>query len=152
MEDYMKKLSNNVLYGIISLCITLASLVLFVLDWAVPLNIWIHPVLTLLFALFLGFGLFCVILGISKKSSWFMFLSTILLSLALFYVLIQYITWWVCLIIVVFYAICSSIMSVIVCGNKTEMVDTDEIIKNGERVAPAVEETKEELPKLKSFK
>lgn len=147
----MKKSLSKVFLGLISICIILASLVLCILDWAIPLNIWVHPILTLLFCLFVGFGAVCITVGITKKSSWYFFLSTILFSLAIFYVLFQYVVWWLCIIVELVFAICMSIASVIVCGNKTEQVDNEEL-KQKNVLDSQKSEQKEELPQIKSFK
>ena len=146
----MKRNSTNIIYGLISLSIFLVSLSLCILDWVIPLNLWIHPILTLFFFLFVGFGVLCLFIGFSKKSHFHFFLSTILLSLALFYLLFQYIVWWLSIICVVIFAISMSIISTMVCGNITEKVDNNHLDSNKKKTNSDV--GAEELPKIKSFK
>ena len=116
---------KNLILGVISIAILLVSLAVMLLDIFVPLNFWTHPSLTFFFCAFVGFGITCFVLGFLNKSTWFFFLSSILLGLALFYAMMQYVAWWVGLIIVLVLWIIFAVLSVISLGKKTEYADND---------------------------
>ncbi len=156
----MKITRKQLAYGIVSIVILIAALTLTLCDALIPLNIWVHPVLTFLFALFVGFGLMCLVLGIAKKSAWYLFLAAILLGLSLFYALIHYIKWWLVLIILVVLWLIVSIFCFLIATHKTESIalnkssDYKNYVQRKEEKAAADKESaeKEELPQIKSFK
>lgn len=156
----MKGLGKNTVLYVISLCIVIASFVVMILDFAIPLNFWVHPVLNLFFCLFVGFGVYCLTLGVIKKSPWYFFLSAGQLVIALIYPLIFY---KVNPIIIVVSAIVMmaviSLLSLIVCGNKTEDIalNKSDDYKNyeerrEEKQKAESEKEPEPLPEIKSFK
>lgn len=156
----MKKLGKNTLLYIISICIFVVALVMAIVDFAVPLNLWIHPLLNFLFFIALGFGIMCFALGFIKKSPWYFFLSAMLLAISLVYVLIGFkVVWYIVVISVVALLLVIMSLSFITAGNKTEDIalNKSEDYKNYEQrkaekeQAVAVQE-QEELPQIKSFK
>jgi len=155
----MKITKKQLVVGIVSIAIFVCSLALMLLDVFVPLNIWTHPVLTFLFALFVGFGVLTFVLAILNRLPWYFFLSAILLGLALLYVLLQYVKIWIALIIVIVFIAIVPIISFIVAGNKTEDIALnksseykDYYQRKAEKEKAEIEKEKEELPEIKSFK
>ncbi len=155
------KSKKRLLLGITSICILVLSLVFALLDALIPLNIWTHPVLNFLFGIFVGTGIVSLFLAFKNKLPWFFFISAIFLGFALFYVLIQYVPWWICLIIVVADWGIFTVTSYMVCGNQTEDIalnkspdyKTFEERKAEEKEKAKMEEQPEKpLPKIKSFK
>ena len=155
------KTKKNLLLGILSICIFVLSLTFAIIDWAVPLKVWTHPILNFLFALCIGFGIMSFALACVKRSPWYFFLSAILIGLAALYVTLQYIVWWLCLIIIIVFMAVTSITSIMVAGNKTEEIalnkspdyKTFEQRKAEEKEKEASEEKIEKpLPQIKSFK
>ena len=154
----MKRLGKNIHLYITSLCIVLASLVVMILDYAIPLNLWFHPALNFLFCVFTGFGVFCIVLGITKKMPWYFFLSSGQLVLSLIYLLIFYkVEAFIIVISAVVLCVVICLSSLIVCGNKTEEIalnNSDDYKNYKERKAEnnAVITEEEKLPEIKSFK
>lgn len=153
----MKPTKNQTLVAVLSILVLLISLAVLLCDIFIPLNFWTNPVLNFLFALFTGFGLISLGIAINKRSSWFVFLSAILLGLAIIYVLAQYIKWWIGLIIVAVIWAVFAIFSFILGANKTEYAvnDSQEYENYHQRKAKKDDESKEEneeLPEIKSFK
>lgn len=155
------KSKKKLLLGVSAICILVLSLVFALLDALIPLNIWTHPVLNFLFGIFAGSGIVTLFLAFKNKSPWFFFVSAILLGFALFYVLIQYVPWWICLIIVFADWGIFAVTSYMVAGNQTENIalnkspdyKTFEERKAEEQAKAANEEkTEKPLPKIKSFK
>ena len=157
----MAKSKNSLKYGLISLAIVAISNVIFVLDWALPLNFLIHPVLTLVLCLFAGFGVLTLVISLTKKSPLFMILSAPLVALAIMYVLLGLFLskWWISICVMVVVFLIYVILGAMIFGNKTE-----EIAENDSPEYKNYQERKEEkkileenqlepeLPKLKSFK
>ena len=156
----MKNSSKNKLGYIVSLLIVVASLVVTILDWTMPLNLFIHPLLNFLLFVFAGLGLYVFVLGFAKKSPAYFFLSAILLDLSFLYVLISYsVEWYICLVCVIVLPVIVMLLSLIVNGNKTEDIalnDNDDYKnyqdRKAEEEAKKSTEEKEELPEIKSFK
>ena len=149
------------LLSISAICIVAASVIFTLLDALIPLNVWTHPVLNFLFCIALGFGVMTLVMAFKHQSTWFFFVSAILLGLAFFYVLLQYVPWWICLIIVVAIWAIFAIVSVAAAGNMTESIalnkssdyKTFEQRKAEEKEQRASEEkTEKPLPEIKSFK
>ncbi len=155
----MKIKGKRLALALVSIAVLVVSLTIMLLDIFVPLAFWTHPVLNFLFCLFVGFGVICMGLGFSQTSPWYFFLSSILLGLALIYALMQYILWWIGLIIVGVVWGIFAVLSFIVAGNKTEDIalnkspdyKTYEQRKAEKEAAEANKET-EKLPEIKSFK
>lgn len=155
----MKPSKTRLAVSIAAIGIILVSLLVMLLDIFVPLNIWLHPVLTFLFCLFLGCGVLLLILGFARRSHWFLFLSSFLIGLAVFYALSQYVFWWLALIIVgVVWAI-FGIMSFMCNGSMTEDIALNKSAdyknyeqRKAEKDKLERSEPKEELPEIKSFK
>ena len=152
---------NSVIMGIVAIAILCIALVFTLLDALIPIEFLIHPALNFLLIVFTGFGIMLAITGFVKKSTWFFFLGAALLGFALFYVLINFVVWWLCLIIVPAFWGIFAIISVIRAGNMTESValnNSDDYKTFDERKAEDAKNAKpdaddtEELPKLKSFK
>lgn len=105
---------------LISIIIITVSLIITLCDALIPWGLWTHPILNFICIVFFGFGLLCFVYGIKKESPWYFFVSTCLLGLAIFYVLIHYIIWWLNLIIIGSIVAIVSIFSFILFGSKTE--------------------------------
>ena len=153
----MKK--SRLILGGISIFILVAALTVMILEWAIPFKLWTFPLLDFIAIIFLGFGVMTLVLGISRKSPTYLFLSAILLGLAAIYILLQYIAWWIGLVAVVVLWIIFAIVSIMRNGNKTEDIALNKSpeYKNYEQRKAEKEEAekaeeKEELPELKSFK
>ena len=155
------KSKKSIVLGILSVCIIAVALIFTLLDALIPLNVWTHPVLNFLFCICLGFGIMVLSLAFIKQSTWFFFVSAILFGLSFFYVLIQYIPWWLCLIIVIALWVLFAIMSVMVAGNMTESISLNKSPdyktfdeRKAEEKAKEAETEKPEkpLPEIKSFK
>lgn len=151
--------NKRLVIGLTSIVILIASLTVMLLDIFIPLKLWTHPVLNLLFCMFIGFGVLSLTLAIKSKSPWYFFLSAILLGLSIFYVLMQYVKWWIALIVLVLMLVIVAIVSVIIAGNKTEDIALnkskdykDYEQRREEKLAKEKEERPVELPEIKSFK
>ncbi len=157
-DTYMKTSKNKIVISVISIAILLLSLTVILLDVLVPLNFWTHPILNFLFSLFLGFGVLALTLGMINKSPWFTFVGAILFGLSAFYALIQYIFWWLSLVIVFAMWSILAITNFMRCGSKTEFaINNEQNYKNYEqrnKEKEKAETTKEpeDLPEIKSFK
>ncbi len=116
-------MKNKVLNTTVSILILLIALTVTILDAVVPtLNIWIHPTLTFLFVLFLGFGIKTLVLGFMRKSAWNFFISAILLGFSFAYAFICTFTkiWWLAIIVVVVLWAIIALISIAYNGNGTE--------------------------------
>ena len=147
----------SVITAVASVCVLLVSLTVTLLDALIPLSIWDHPVLTLLFCLCCGFGVIALVLGIVKKSPWFTFLSSILLGLAIFYAVAHYVIWWLCLIVVLVFWIIMALVSFLRSGNRTESIalnrdENGNIVKMNYKIDGDKPAEEKELPEIKSFK
>lgn len=148
-------MKKNLLTAFLSIAIIIISLSFFIVNVVKPLDIWTHPILNFLVLLFLGFGLMFTIKGFLSKSSITILFGSILLSLAIFYITIQYLAWYVALISSVCYALCISIISNTLYGNKNDYADNDSLdYKNylERKTEESNKEDQEDLPKIKSFK
>lgn len=157
----MKLKKQRVIIGIVSILILLVSLVITLCDAFVPWDIWLHPILTFLFCIFIGFGVLCMAMGFAKKSVWFFFISALLIGLALIYAIAMTVgdKWWIGFIIVPVVWAIFGILSVIYNGNRTEDIALNKSpdYKNyeqrkAEKEAAEAAEPEKELPKIKSFK
>ena len=155
----MKIKGKQLALAVTSIIVLIVSLTVMLLDIFVPLAFWTHPVLNFLFCMFVGFGVICMGLGFSKTSPWYFFLSSILLGLALIYALMQYILWWIGLIIVGVIWCIFAVLSFIVAGNKTEDIALNKSpdYKTYEQRKVETEEQEankepEKLPEIKSCK
>lgn len=153
----MKTSKNRVILGITSIIIFVLATVLMIVDWAVPLNLFTHPVLNFVAVLFLGFGIISLVLSLKKKLVWFLFLSAILIGFFALYILLNVLdAWWIALVIMVAIWAVFAIISVMVFGNITENISINkspDYKTYHERKAEQKEETEEEtLPEIKSFK
>ena len=155
------KTKKNLITAVMSICILALSLVFTLLDALIPLNVWTHPLLNFLFCIALGFGIMTICFGFIKSSPWYFFLGAILLGLAFFYAFIQYIPWWICLLIVVVVWAIFGITSVMRAGNQTEDLALNKSPdyktfekRKAEEKATMGEQEKETkpLPEIKSFK
>ncbi len=148
---------NRVINGVISIVILLVSLAVMIIDFAVPtVNIFIHPVLTFLMCLCIGFGILHLCLGVVNKSAFYTFLGAIWLGLAIFYVLICLLNWWIALISVVVFWLIMGSLNTIINGNSADdsamNKDGDDYKTYQERKEEVTEENGKEVPELKSFK
>lgn len=156
----MKITKSALVYAIISLIIILASFTVMLLDALIPLNIWVHPVLTFLLCLFIGFGVLTFVKAVIAKSPWFFMLSAILLGFALLYVLINTIIfWWIAVIAVIILWGIVALFSFVSAGNKTESIALnkdpeykDYKTRKAEKEQQEKLEKEEPLPEIKSFK
>lgn len=155
-----KKLKTVV--GISSIAIVVLALTFMIVDWAVPLNLFTHPVLNFLAIIFIGFGIMTLVLAFMKKSQWFIFLSAILTGLFALYLLLNLLglnAWWIAVVIMVAIWIIYAILSITVFGYKTENIAKNKSpeYKNyeqrkAEKAAAEAEKEEEPLPEIKSFK
>lgn len=151
----MKITKKQLIVSIFSIAILITSLIVMLLDIFVPFNLWLHPSLNFLFCMLTGFGILLLILGVKNSFSWHCFVGLILLSLAIFYVLMQYLAWWIS-VITVFVVLCVvGLLCFVKTGNKTELsLNDDPSYKTYKERKKAVvtSEELEELPEIKSFK
>lgn len=151
---------NRVINGVISIAILIVSLAIMIIDFAVPsVNIFIHPVLTFLMCMCIGFGVWHVCLGVASKSIFYTFVGSIFFGLALFYVLICLLNWWIALVsLIVFWLIMGCLISILFgnpqddCAMNKEgdgYKDYEERKLEEEKTAS---EESSEVPELKSFK
>ena len=148
-------MKKNFLTAFLSIAIIIISLTFFIINVVKPLDIWTHPILNFLVLLFLGFGLLFTLKGFFSKSTITILFGSIMLSLSIFYITIQYLPWYVALISSVCYALCISIISNTLYGNKNDYADNDSPdYKNylERKMENVNEKEKEDLPKIKSFK
>ena len=106
-----------------SIAILLVALTVMIVDFVVPLQLWTHPILNFLFCVFVGYGVYFLVLGIVKKSAWYMFISAILLALSIVYVLCQYVfalPWWAIVIVTVVFCLIIAFVCIMLAGYKTE--------------------------------
>ena len=156
------KNGKNLVLGIVSITILVASLAFALVDAFLPLNLWVHPILNFFFGIFAGFGVTVLVLAIKDKATWYFFISAILLALAVLYVLIAYsVVWWTIIISIAVLLAVFAIVSVMVAGNMTEDISlnkspdykTFEQRKAEEKEKEQNQEKEEKpLPELKSFK
>lgn len=146
-------------YLLSSILIILSALVFCVLDWTLVLNFCLHPITNFLFVLFIGFGFLTLILAVKNKSPWFFFVSAIFLGLSAFYVSIFYVVYWVSIIITISLLAVFVILSLIICGSKTEDIALNKSpdYKNyqqrkEEKAILESEKPQEDIPVIKSFK
>jgi len=155
----MRKPKNQVLLSIISILIITVAIAVMICDWAVPLNIFMHPVLTFFMIVFGGFGILCYALGGVKKSSGFFLAGAFQIGLVIIYVLICVrVYWYIALIVMLSFWTITGIVTFLVCGNKTEEIALNKSSnykdykqRNAEQQKDDNTE-KEELPEIKSFK
>lgn len=157
----MNKIEKNKVVLLVSIAILVASLAITLCDALIPLGVWVHPILTFLFCLFVGFGVTLVVLAFVVRSPFYFFLSAGLLGLALFYALVNYMEWWICLIALFVTWGVFACLSFLVNGNKTEDIALnkskdykDYKTRKAEKEAAEAKESEsqKELPKIKSFK
>lgn len=151
----MKNVKNKKVICVASITILVLSLAFLLVDVLVPLRLWTHSILNFLFCLLLGFGILLLSLGFKSKSAWYVFLGTIFLGFAIFYVLMQYLYWWLALVIMFVCWAVFGVLSFMRSNSKTEYAlnDEPEYKDYKQRTAEKVEVEKvEELPKIKSFK
>ncbi|MBE5734068.1 MAG: hypothetical protein E7347_03345 [Clostridiales bacterium] len=155
----MKNKTKKLVIPVLSILILIASLAVMLCDIFIPLNFWTHPVLNFLFCLAIGYGVICISLGFIKTSAWYFFISAVLFGLALVYALMQYITWWIGLIIVGVILVIFAILSIISNGSKTEDIAINKspdyknyFQRKEEKEKQEAETQPEKLPEIKSFK
>ena len=153
----MEKSKKKVLFTLLSVVIVLLSLTFCIVDAVSSIDVWTHPVLNFLFGLFIGFGALSYFQAFSTKSTMYAFFGTLLVSLAILYGTIQYLPWWGALICAIAFAICLTIISYAVFGNKLEQADNSSpdyknYIERREEEKKQEQEEKIELPEIKSFK
>ena len=151
----MNMKNNRLVLGVLSVLIVLSALTFTLLNALLPFDFLVHPILNFLLIIFVGFGILAFCLGLTKKSPWFIFISNILLSLSVLYLTLYYVKWWISLLIVVVFAVCVSIISVMRCGNVTEQTDNNNPnYKNyfERKKEQEGKDEEQEIPELKSFK
>ncbi len=160
-ELRMKKELKSKVVLLVSISILLASLTITLCDALVPLNIWVHPILTFLFCLLVGFGVMLFVLAFLCRSPFYFFLSAVFSGFALFYALVNCTKWWLGIIAVLVLWSIFACLSFLLNGNKTESIALnksddykDYQTRKAEKEAAEKEEgeKKNELPKIKSFK
>lgn len=153
-EKKMKK--NRLIIGLCAIAVLLISLTVTLLDVFVPFNLWVHPVLNYFCFAFIGFGLMTFVMGVKRESPWFLFISSFLLGISVFYAMVNYILWWVALLICGVIVAIVGILCFILFGSKTEDIalNKSKDYKNYKERKKENEKTEEktELPEIKSFK
>ena len=151
--------TKKLIIPVLSVAVLIISLAIMLCDIFIPLNFWTHPVLNFLFCLAIGFGVMCMGLGFARSSVWYFFLSAVLIGLALIYALLQYILWWIGVIVVCVVLIIFSILSIISAGYKTEEIAINKSPKyknyfqrKEEKEQKEAQAEPEKLPEIKSFK
>ncbi len=155
----MKITKKQLTIAIVSILVFVGSLTFLLCDLLVPLNLWTHPVLNFLLMLFLGFGITCLVLAICNRQTWYFFLSTGLLALSVLYITIQYLYFWVVLIITFVFIAIMAIVCFIFARNKTEDIALNKspdyknyYQRKAEEEKRKIEQELEKLPEIKSFK
>ena len=155
----MKITKKQLAISLIAILITLASFTIMLLDFLIPLKIWVHPILTFLLCMCSGFGVMSIVLAFIKKSPWYFFLSAVLLGLSVIYVMLQFLPWWIGVAGVGVLLIIIAIICFIVTNNKTDSIalNNSPEYKNyeqrkQEKIEQEKEQATEELSKIKSFK
>ena len=149
----MKK--NTLLFPILSIIVLTSALVFALLDALIPINFLIHPILNFLLVIFVGFGVLLFAKGASAKSHWFLFISNLLLSLALLYLTVTYVKWWLSVLIVFVFSAIFSILSYCICGSIEKVADNKKegYLSYEQRKSLKEEDcSSQELPEIKSFK
>lgn len=153
----MKSCNEKKIIGIASIIILLLSLILMIMDFVLPLNLWTHPVLNFFFSLFIGLGITCIMIGLLKHRVFMFFIGILLSGLAVFYLIIQYFVWWIALISCFVYIAVLTIINILINGNKTDDIALNNSkdyrdYRNRAEKTDIEEEKQEELPEIKSFK
>ena len=157
----MKLTKKRLAVSIAAIAILVVSLAVALCDALIPLDIWVHPILTFLFCIFVGFGVMCLVFGFTKKSPWYFFLSAIFLGLAFVYAFCCSVPdfWWISLIVVAVIWAIFAILSFMSSGSHSEDIALNKSpdYKNYEqrkadRERAESEKQPEPLPEIKSFK
>lgn len=156
----MKLTRKQKIFAVLSIAIVSVALLIMLLDWIIPLKLWVHPLLTFLLVCFAGFGLLSYFIAFIKRSPAFFFLGAFLLGLALVYVLICVgLKWYFSLIALAVLWITTIIIDYLIVGGfKTEFVENsspdykDYKTRISEKEEVNKNKETEELPKIKSFK
>lgn len=153
----MEKSKSRIISLSVSLLILVGALVFMICDWAIPIGLWTHPLLNFFAFLCVGFGITSIVFAFLRKSPWFFFLSGGLIALAGLYISIQYLVWWIAVIIFVFVFVVVALLSLMVAGNKTESIALNDSPDYKDYKARKFEKNSEaketeELPEIKSFK
>lgn len=155
----MKISKKQLFVSIASIAVVLISLAVLLCDYLIPIRFWTHPMLNFLFCIFLGFGIIAFVLGVANKSPWYFFLCSLCVGLSLIYLMLQYLPWWIGLVIVCCAWFILVMISIISSGNKTEDIALnkrsdykDYNQRNAEKLAEEQNKPQEELPEIKSFK
>ena len=128
MENIMDKKKKTLVLGVSSIFILLISLAFAIINGVQPVDLWgkaqpiifFTHILDFFFIAFIGFGLMCAILGFAKKSTWFIFVATLLISLSLIYLFLHFAVWLLIFVVLFVFVAIMIILSLMVCGNKTE--------------------------------
>lgn len=161
----MKNIKGRLTYAVPAIFIFVASLILTLLDAFIPIKIFnfpsakLSPLFTFIIFNFVCFGVMCIALGLAKKSTWYFFLSGGLFFVSAFFICMQFIIWWISLIIALVIAVIVGLLSYIITDKKVEYIalnDKPEYKDYKERKAEKIEEEAkkeaEEIPEIKSFK
>lgn len=155
----MKISKKQLFVSIASIVVVLISLAVLLCDYLIPIRFWTHPMLNFLFSLFLGFGIIAFILGLTNKSPWYFFLCSFCVGLSLIYAMLQYLPWWIGLVVVGCAWFVLVMISLITSGNKTEAIALnkqsdykDYNQRKAENFTEEQNKPQEELPEIKTFK
>ncbi len=141
----MSKKKNRLVNGIVSILILIVSLALMIIDFVSPtVNILLHPVLTFLLGICVGFGVFYILLGLLRKSAFYTLGGAFCFGLALLYVLSCLLVWWIGLIVVIVFWLVMGIVNTIVNGNSA---DDCAMNKEGDGYKPYAERISENAEK-----
>lgn len=117
----MDRKKNRLVNGIVSILILIISLALMIVDFVSPsINILLHPVLTFLLCVLVGFGVFFIVSGLIKKSAFSTLGGSFCFGLALLYVLSCLLVWWIGLIVTVTFWLVMCIVSTMINGNSAD--------------------------------
>ncbi len=157
----MKINKSQLVTSIASIAIFLISLAVMICDFVIPLDLWTHPILTFIFCLSVGFFVLSILLGMVKKSVWYLFLGAICVTFSIIYPFAHTDFWWIGIIVTIVSWALIAIISYILMGSRTEDIalnKSPEYKNYKQRAAEkqeaekAEQELQEELPQIKSFK
>lgn len=161
----MKTMKNRLALAIPAIIIVVAALTITLLDALIPLKLFkfpsesVSPLFTFIIFNFCCFGIMCIILGFINKSTWYFFLSGGLLAVSVFFIVAQFVIWWISLIIALVLAIIIGLLSYIDTDKKTEDIALnskpeykDYKERKAEKEAEEAKKEPQEMPEIKSFK
>lgn len=152
---------TRMIFAIFALLITVASVVVSIVDGLNEWEIAVHPILTFLFLMLSGFGLLFLFSGFARRYPWHILIGSVIFFFALLYALIDVFTikWWIILIVMIAYVFVAFSLTFIISGNKTEDIALNNHVeyknykqRREEKLKLEEEQQNVELPEIKSYK